>query len=94
MCNLSVRRYVTVLLLIAFLAFLNLSFAVKFTGEQNTAWVGSVLIGCLTGECCLTPARALASFKPVAPATPDTEVLYRASCLHSPCISSTQSLTR
>ena len=37
MCNLSVRRYVTVLLLIAFLAFLNLSFAVKFTGEQNTA---------------------------------------------------------
>lgn len=82
------------LLLIAFLAFLNLSFAVKFTGEQNTAWVGSVLIGCLTGECCLTPARALASFKPVTPATPDTEVLYRASCLHSPCISSTQSLTR
>ena len=42
--------YVCTLLLIAFFAFIDLIFSVKFTAAQNTAWVSSILIGILSGK--------------------------------------------
>ena len=47
--------YVCTLVLIAFFAFIDLIFSVKFTAAKNTAWVSSILIGILSGND--TPPR-------------------------------------
>jgi hypothetical protein len=43
--------YVITLIFIAFFGFINLIFGVKFTSAQNNAWLTSVGIGAVSGEC-------------------------------------------
>ena len=43
-------RYAIVLVLVMFLAYINLIFGVKFTGAQNNAWMASIGIGCVSSR--------------------------------------------
>jgi hypothetical protein len=44
--------YAIVIIFVFFMSYINLIYAVKFSKEQNVAWITSVLVGIFTGAWC------------------------------------------
>ena len=53
--------YLIIFVLVAFMAFINLIFCVKFTTEQKAAWITGILLGLFAGTVLATRNTAVAS---------------------------------